>query len=118
MEKEKCHICGKTISSGRRIEPSPEAPEIKETVYFCCTRCMNVFVASVSRNRTKSKIKSIRSELENAEHEPSEKELSLLLGTLTPKEKYLLSAIGTEVILATSKTLKAFYQELKEKLRG
>lgn len=118
MKKEKCHICGKTISSSRRIEPSPEAPEIEETVYFCCTRCMNDFVASVIRNRTKSKRKSIRSELENAEHEPSEKELSLLLGTLTPKEKDLLSAIGTGVILASSKTLKAFYQELKEKLRG
>ena len=59
----------------------------------------------------------IRSELENAEHEPSEKELSLLLGTLTPKEKDLLSAIGIGVILASSKTLKAFYQELKEKLK-
>ena len=78
---------------------------------------MNVFVASVRRNRTKSKRKSIRSELENAEHEPSEKELSLLLGTLTPKEKDLLSAIGTGVKLASSKTLKAFYQELKEKLK-
>ena len=91
MQKFKCHVCGKTISSGRSIEPCPEAPEIKKTVYFCSTRCMNVFVGSVRRNRTKSKIKLIRSELENAEHEPSDKELSLLLGTLTPKEKDLLS---------------------------
>lgn len=116
MQKFKCHVCGKTISSGRRIEPCPEVPEIKETVYFCSTKCMNVFVGSVRRNRTKSKIKSIRSELENAEHEPSEKELLLLLGTLTPKEKDLLSAIGIGVILASSKTLKAFYQELKKRL--
>ena len=118
MKKEKCHICGKTISSGRMIEPCPEAPEIKKTVYFCCTRCMNDFVASVRQNRTKSKIKSIRSELENAEHEPSEKELSLLLRTLTPKEKDLLSAIGTGVMLAPHKTLKEFYQELSEKIGG
>ena len=118
MKKEKCHICGKTISSGRMIEPCPEAPEIKKTVYFCSTRCMNVFVGSVRRNRTKSKIKSIRSELKNAEHEPSEKELSLLLRTLTPKEKDLLSAIGTGVMLAPHKTLKEFYQELSEKIGG
>ena len=118
MQKFKCHICGKTISSGRSIEPCPEAPEIKKTVYFCSTRCMNVFVGSVRRNRTKSKIKSIRSELENAEHEPSEKELSLLLGTLTPKEKDLLSAIGTGVMMAPHKTLKEFYQELSEKIGG
>ena len=117
MKKEKCHICGKTISSGRMIEPCPEVPEIKKTVYFCSTRCMNVFVGSVRRNRTKSKIKAIRSELENAEHEPSERELSLLLKTLTPKEKDVLSAIGVGVMLASSKTLKAFYQELKEKLK-
>ena len=118
MKKEKCHICGKTISSGRMIEPCPEAPQITNTVYSCSTRCMNVFVGSVRRNRTKSKIKSIRSELENAEHEPSEKELSLLLRTLTPKEKDLLSAIGSGVMLAPHKTLKEFYQELSEKIGG
>ena len=118
MKKEKCHICGKTISSGRMIEPCPQAPEIKKTVYFCSTRCMNVFVGSVRRNRTKSKIKSIRSELENAEHEPSEKALALLLRTLTPKEKDLLSAIGSGVMLAPHKTLKEFYQELSEKIGG
>lgn len=118
MQKFKCHVCGKTISSGRKIEPFPEAPEIKKTVYFFSTRCMNVFIGSIRRNRTKTKIKSIRKELENAEHEPSEKELSLLLETLTPKEKEFLSAIGTGVMLAPHKTLKEFYQELNEKLRG
>ena len=118
MRKIKCHVCGKTISSGRKIEPSPETPEIKETVYFCSTRCMNVFIGSIRRNRTNAEIKSIRKELENAEHEPSEKELSLLLGTLTPKEKDLLSAIGTGVMMAPHKTLKEFYQELSEKIGG
>ena len=118
MQKFKCHVCGQTISSGIRIEPSPKAPEIKETVYFCSTRCMNVFIGSIRRNRTNAEIKSIRKELENAEHEPSEKELSLLLGTLTPKEKEVLSTIGTGVMFAPDKTLKEFYQELNEKLRG
>lgn len=91
MQKFKCHVCGKTISSGRRIEPCPEALEIKEAVYFCSTRCMNVFVGSVKRNRTKNTNKSIRNELENAEHKPSERELILLLRTLTPKEKRIIS---------------------------
>lgn len=117
MQKFKCHVCGKTISSGRRIEPCPEAPEIKETVYFCSTRCMNVFVGSVRRNRTKAKNKSIRNELENAEHEPSEKELPLLLSSLTTKEVQLLAAVGVGVMLASHKTMKEFYQVLNEKLK-
>lgn len=117
MKPCKCHICGKTISFGRSLNPSPEVPEIKKTLYFYGTRCMNTFVGSIKRSRTKTVLKSIRSELEIAEYEPSERELSLLLKTLTPKEKDVLSAIGVGVMLASSKTLKAFYQELKEKLK-
>lgn len=117
MQKFKCHVCGKTISSGRSLNPSPEVPEIKKILYFCGTRCMNTFVGSIKRSRTKTVLKSIRSELEIAEYEPSERELSLLLKTLTTKEKDVLSAIGVGVMLASSKTLKAFYQELKEKLK-
>lgn len=117
MQKFKCHVCGKTSSSGRRIEPIPEVPEIKETVYFCSTKCMNVFVGSVKRNRTKNTNKSIRNELENAEHKPSERELILLLRTLTPKEKELLAAIGVGVMFSSNKTLKEFYREFKGKLK-
>ncbi len=78
---------------------------------------MNVFVGSVKRNRTKNTNKSIRNELENAEHKPSERELILLLRTLTPKEKKLLPAIGVGVMFSSNKTLKEFYQELKGKLK-
>ena len=73
---------------------------------------------SVQSDEIAQSQRSNRSELKNAEHEPSEKELSLLLRTLTPKEKDLLSAIGTGVMLAPHKTLKEFYQELSEKIGG
>ena len=118
MNKRKCKICGKQCSSGVILEPDERIPEVKKTLFFCSDRCLNVFVASIKRERRKTANKSIRSELKNAEHEPSEKELSLLLITLTPKEKDLLSAIGTGVMLSPHKTLKEFYQELSEKIGG
>ncbi len=117
MKTCKCHVCGKVISSGRSLDPDPDIPEIKEKVYFCGTRCLNSFVGSIKRKRTKSVYKEIRNQLKNADHEPSEKETSLLLRTLAPNERALLTAIGVGVMLAGCKTLKSFYQELNKKLK-
>lgn len=117
MKSQKCKICGRTCSSGVKIEPDGIAPEVKKTLFFCSNRCANVFIASVKRERRKKSNQTVRTALETAEHEPSKEEMSAMLFTLTAKEKDYLSAIAVGSLLATYRTCKEFYEHLNEILR-
>lgn len=117
MNKRKCKICGKQCSSGVILEPDERIPEVKKTLFFCSERCLNVFVASIKRERRRSANKSIRSSLETAEHEPSKDETFQILMTLTAKEKSILSAIAVGTLLAQYRTCKEFYEKLHEIMR-
>ena len=117
MKSQKCKICGRTCSSGIKIEPEDIAPEVKKTLFFCSTRCAKVFIASIKRERKKKYNQTVRAALESAEHEPNDQEISQILSTLTGKEIELLSAIGVGILLGENKTCKAFYETLKEKTK-
>lgn len=117
MKNPKCKICGRTCSSGVKIEPEDIAPEVKKTLFFCSARCAKVFIASVKRERKKKYNQACRASLENTDREPNEQELALMLCTLTAKEKELLSAIAVGILLAEDRTCKEFYKNLKERTR-
>ena len=117
MKNPKCKICGRTCSSGVKIEPEDIAPEVEKTLFFCSARCAKVFIASVKRERKKKYNQACRASLESADHEPNDQEISQILSTLTGKEIELLSAIGVGILLGKNKTCKAFYKTLKEKTK-
>lgn len=117
MSKQyKCAICKKTITSGKRIDPDPNIPEIKKTMYFCGSRCQNVFIGSIKRSRTKKKKKEWREELEQREDQcKTNGDCIRLFETLTSDEKEFLTVVGLGTFMA-QKTLKEFYALLKERV--
>ena len=117
MSKQyKCAICKKTITSGIGIAPDPNIPEIKKTMYFCGSRCQNVFIGSIKRSRTKKKKKEWREELEQREDQcETNGDYIRLFETLTSDEKEFLTLVGLGTFMA-QKTLKEFYALLKERV--
>ena len=117
MSKQyKCAICKKTIKGGKRIDPDPNIPEIKKTMYFCGSRCLNVFIGSIKRSRTKKKKKEWREELEQREDQcETNGDYIRLFETLTSDEKEFLTLVGLGTFMA-QKTLKEFYALLKERV--
>lgn len=117
MSKQyKCAICKKTITRGKRIDPDPNIPEIKKTMYFCGSRCQNVFIGSIKRSRTKKKKKEWREELEQREDQcETNGDYIRLFETLTSDEKEFLTMVGLGTFMA-QKTLKEFYALLKERV--
>lgn len=117
MSKQyKCAICKKTITRGKLFDPDPNIPEIKKTMYFCGSRCLNVFIGSIKRSRTKKKKKEWREELEQREDQcETNGDYIRLFETLTSDEKEFLTVVGLGTFM-TQKTLKEFYALLKERV--
>jgi len=105
------------MTSGLKITPIEGVPEIKKTLWFCSERCLNAFVGNVKAQRKKSMKKDIRVALETADREPTEEDYSVIIGTLSAAEKNLLAAIGMGVTFATHRTIKEFYENLRQKLK-
>ena len=117
MATHKCKTCGRTMTSGLKVTPIEGVPEIKKTLWFCSERCLNAFVGNVKAQRKKSMKKDLRVALETADREPTEEDYSGIFSTLSAAEKNLLAAIGMGVTFATHRTIKEFYENLRQKLK-
>ncbi|MCR4713117.1 MAG: hypothetical protein K5751_01895 [Treponemataceae bacterium] len=117
MATHKCKTCGRTMTSGLKVTPTEGIPEIKKPLWFCSERCLNAFVGNVKAQRKKSMKKDMRAALENADREPTEEDYSDIISTLSAAEKNLLAAIGMGVTFATHRTIKEFYENLRQKLK-
>ena len=105
------------MTSGLKITPIEGVPEIKKTLWFCSERCLNTFVGNVKAQRKKSMKKNMRAAPENADREPTEEDYYDIISTLSAAEKNLLAAIGMGVTFAIHRTIKEFYENLRQKLK-
>ena len=117
MATHKCRTCGKTVSSGLKVTPTEGVPEIKKPLWFCSQRCFNSFVGRVKAQRKKSMKKDTRGALETADREPTEEDYSDILAILTTAEKNLLTAIGMGILIASHRTIKEFFENLRQRLK-
>lgn len=111
----KCKICGKTVgAAGLMLEPREDIPEIKKTMCFCDRRCANAFLGRIKAQYKKRAKHSVRKDLEQADREPTNEDLSMIYRTLTEKEKLIMFVVATQGEMFSGIPIKDFYRRLNE----
>lgn len=108
-----CKICGKSVGAlGLALDSSDNIPEVTKPVYFCSSRCANIFFGRIRAERTKKKKKACKEHLlKNPERKATNDDIAVIFQTLTKaqKDEMLLHMMGI-CYARSDKTVKGILQ--------